>query len=72
MPFADERITIKKEKISSYLVYNFVSLGKITGKAESFSWRQVGCKLAVKYLENLAFEKICDYFKINCSYFKIG
>ena len=51
MPFADERITIKKEKISSYLVYNFVSLGKITGKAESFSWRQVGCKLAVKYLE---------------------
>ena len=51
MPFADERITIKKEKISLYLVYSFVSLGKTTGKAESFSWRQVGCKLAVKYLE---------------------
>ena len=36
---ADERITIKKKEISSYLVYNFVSLGKVTGKADTFSWR---------------------------------
>ena len=36
---ADERITIKKEETSLYLVYNFASLGKIAGKAEPFSWR---------------------------------
>ena len=53
MPYADERISIKKEKFPSYLVYNIVSLGKMTGKAEPFSWRSVEDKLAVKYLENL-------------------
>ena len=37
MPYADERISIKKEKFPSYLVYNIVSLGKMTGKAEPFS-----------------------------------
>ena len=41
------------EQISSYLVYNIVSLGKMTGKAEPFSWRSVEDELAVKYLENL-------------------
>ena len=30
---------------------------------EPFSWRQVEYELAVKYLENLAIEKICGYFK---------
>ena len=29
----------KKEEISSYLLYNFVSLGKLAGKAAPFSWR---------------------------------
>ena len=50
---ADERISTKKERISLYLVYNIVSLGKMTGKAEPFSWRSVEDELAVKYLENL-------------------
>ena len=36
MPEADERISIKKEQISSNLVYNFVSLGKMARKAELF------------------------------------
>ena len=53
MPSADERISIKKEQISSYLVFNIVSLGKMVGKAEPFSWRSVEDELAVKYLENL-------------------
>ena len=47
MPSADERISIKKEQISWYLVYNFVSLGKIAGKEEPFSWRSVEDELAV-------------------------
>ena len=34
---ADEKISIKKEEISSYLVYNIVSLGKMAGEAETFS-----------------------------------
>ena len=46
-------ISIKKEHISLYLVYNIVSLGKMTGKAEPFSWRSVEDELAVKCLENL-------------------
>ena len=53
MSSADERISIKMEQISSYLVYNIFSLGKMAGKAESFSWRSVEDELAVKYLENL-------------------
>ena len=52
-PEADERISIKKEQISLYLVYNIFSLGKMSGKAEPFSWRSVEDKLAVNYLENL-------------------
>ena len=44
---------MKKEQISSYLVYNIFSLGKIGGKAEPFPWRSVEDELAVKYLENL-------------------
>ena len=50
---ADERISIKKEQISSYLVYNIVSLGNMARKAEPFSWRSAEDELAVKYLENL-------------------
>ena len=50
---AEKRISIKKEQISSYLVYNIVSLGKMGGKAETSSWRSVEDELAVKYLENL-------------------
>ena len=46
-----KRISVKKEQISSYLVCNVVSLGKMAGKAELFSWRSVEDKLAVKYLE---------------------
>ena len=53
MPSADKRISIKKEQISSYLVYRIVSLAKMAGKAECFSWRSLEDELAVKYLENL-------------------
>ena len=35
------------------VVYNFVSLDKMAGKAEPFSWRSDEDELAVKYLENL-------------------
>ena len=35
---ADERISVKKEKSSLYLVYNIVSQGKMVGKADPFSW----------------------------------
>ena len=45
MPYADKRISIKKEQIYSHLVYNIVSLGKMGGSVED--------ELAVKYLENL-------------------
>ena len=37
----------------SDVVYNIVSLGKMAGKAEPFSWRSAGDELVVKYLENL-------------------
>ena len=53
MSYADKRTSIKKKQISSYLVYNIFSLGKMAGKAEPFSWRSVEDELAVKYLENL-------------------
>ena len=53
MSLADKRILIEKEQISSYIVYNIVSLSKMGGKAEPFSWRLVEDELAVKYLENL-------------------
>ena len=35
---ADGRISIKKEEISSYLVYNILSFGKMAGKTEPLSW----------------------------------
>ena len=38
------------EQISSYLVYHIVSLCKMGGKAEPFSWRSVEDELAIKYL----------------------
>ena len=57
----DGRIS-KKEEISSYLVYNIFNLGNLAGKAEPFSWKKVEYELVVKYLENLAIEKIC-YFE---------
>ena len=53
MPLADERMSIKKEQISSYPIYNIASLRKMAGKPEPFSWRSVEDKLAVKYLDNL-------------------
>ena len=53
MPEADERISIKTEQISSYLVYNIVSSGKMAGKVEPFSWRSVADELAVKCSVNL-------------------
>ena len=37
MPEVDKRISRKKEQISSYLVYNIISLGKMAGKAGPFS-----------------------------------
>ena len=46
-------MSIKKEQISSYLVYNIVSLGKMSEKAEPFSWRSVEDEPAVKYVINL-------------------
>ena len=33
---ADGRTSVKKKEISSYLVYNVVSLGKLTGKTKPF------------------------------------
>ena len=45
--------SIKKEQISSCLVYNIASLGNMAGKAEPFSWRSVEDEFAIKYLENL-------------------
>ena len=56
-------MSVKQEEISSCLVYNIVSLGEMTGKTEPFSGRKVEHELAVKYLENLAIEKICCYFE---------
>ena len=59
MPSADEKISIEKERIPSYLVYNIVSLGKMAGKAESFWWRSVEDELCsqifrkFRCLENL-------------------
>ena len=38
MPYVDKRTSTKKEEISSYIVYDTVSLGKMAGKAEPFSW----------------------------------
>ena len=38
---ADENLAIKKEKSSSYLVYNIISFKKMTVKAEQFSWNIV-------------------------------
>ena len=55
MSSAVERISIKKERISSHLVYNIFSLGKMAGKAETFSWRSVEDELAVR--------KFCCYFE---------
>ena len=52
-PWADKRISIKKEQCFLYLVYNIVSLGKMGGKTKPFSWRLVEDELAVKYLENV-------------------
>ena len=49
-------MSVKKEEISSYLVYN-ISLGKMAGNAEPFSWRLVEDEIAVKYLKNLAIAK---------------
>ena len=63
MPSTDEIISVKKEQISSYPIYNIVSLGKMAGKAEPFSWRSVKGQLAVTYLENLDAWKICGYFE---------
>ena len=61
-------ISIKKEQISSYLVYNIVNLGKMGGKAEPFLWRSVEDELAVKYLENLDVLKICAILNdVKCS-----
>ena len=53
----------KNEQISSHLVYNIVSLGKMAGKTEPFPWRPVEYELVAKYLDNLATEKIYCYFK---------
>ena len=50
-------MSVKKEERSSYLVYNIISLGKMAGNAEPFSWRLVEDEIAVKYLKNLAIAK---------------
>ena len=34
---ADRKMTIKKENISSHLIYNIVNLSKMAGKTEPFS-----------------------------------
>ena len=48
MRSADERISIKKEQFSSYLIHGIISLGKMTGKAKPFSWRSVEYELQSK------------------------
>ena len=45
MRSADERISIKKEQFSSYLIHGIISLGKMTGKVKPFSWRSVEYEL---------------------------
>ena len=52
----DERISIKREEISSYLVYNIVSLGKQNLVHDDN-------ELAARCLENLAIKKIYGYFE---------
>ena len=42
---------VKKEEISSYLIYNLLSLGKMAEEAEPFSCRLFEYELAVKYLK---------------------
>ena len=55
---------IKKEKISSYLIYNIVSLSKMAGKKGTFfQEKQIEYELVAKYLETLVIEKICYYFE---------
>ena len=54
-------MSIKKEKNSSYIIYNIFNLGKKVEKP--FSWRQVEYEIVVKYLENLASQKTCGYFE---------
>ena len=66
----NERISVKKEQISLYLVYSIFSLGKMAGKAENFSWRSGEDELVVKYLENVdvCFAAILNDFKCSiCS-----
>ena len=45
IPEADERVSVKKEQISSYLDYKNVSLGKMAGKAEPFHEDQLKVNL---------------------------
>ena len=47
---ADGRMSVKKEKNYSHLIYNIFSLGKMAAK--SFSWINMNLR---SYLENLAF-----------------
>ena len=55
------RMSLKKEKLSLYLVYYIASLRKMAGKAEHFS-RKIEKYLEnnfMKNLENVVVEKIC-------------
>ena len=57
---ADGRMLMKKEKYSSYLIYNTFNLDKMAGKP--FSSRKVEYELVIEYLENLAIEKTwCNF-----------
>ena len=62
---ADGRISIKNEEISSYPVYNIVTLGQMAGKTEPFPWRQVEYGTCRENLRKsaTATEKICCYFE---------
>ena len=54
---ADEKMSIKKEEVSSYLVYNIVSLRKMPGKRGHFSW-----KIAWKWTCSQIF-RTCSYLE---------
>ena len=58
IPYADKRISIKKEEIYSYLVYNIVSSGKMGGIFFlKISWRWTCSQIFRKFrrLENLRY-----------------
>ena len=53
----------KKEKNSSYLIDNILSLSKTVGKTQPFYEIWIEYEVLVNSFENLAVKKICCYFE---------